>query len=266
MNQNPPFYSSLKLFWLLLYTDLTIFRRIFLGKLIDNIIYVGATVLVTAYIMPHLGIPTDYSLLIVSGLMATAGEMETFPNAVSLATDIRGNQIISYELTLPLPSWLIPLKIMCYFSFTSATIGIWVLPISKVLMGSQLDLYAIAYGKLTIIFLLANMFCGAFALFLATTIKNMAGLSHIWVRFVFPLWFFGGSQFTWKALYSASPFFAYVNLLNPYMHMTEGTRAAMLGQADFLPFWYSAATLACTTFLMAFWGAKRLRSQLDFVC
>lgn len=255
----------MRIFWLLLMTDLAIFRTIFWGKLLDNIIYVGATIAVTSYIMPYIGIPAGYTMIIVSGLVATAGEMETFPNAVSLATDLQGAQIISYDLTLPLSSWLIPIRTMLYFAFTSASIGIWVLPISKVLLGSQLDLMSIAYGKLTLIFLLANLFCGAFALFLATTIRSMASLSHIWVRFVFPLWFFGGSQFTWHALYQASPFFAYINLLNPYMHMTEGTRAAILGQENYLPFWQSAATLTVATALIAAWGALRLKKQLDFV-
>lgn len=257
--------ENLRLFWYLLLTDLIIFSRVFWGKFIDNIIYVASTILVASFIMPHLGVPQEYSLLIVSGLMATAGEMETFPNAVSLATDIRGAQIISYELTLPLPSWLIPLKIITYFAITSASIGIWVLPISKLLLWNQLDLSTIAYGKVLFIFALANMFCGAFALFLATTIKNMAGLSHIWVRFVFPLWFFGGSQFTWKALHAAFPLFAYINLLNPYMHMTEATRSAMLDSADYLPFWSSALMLTLSVILVASWGTMRLKKQLDFV-
>ena len=262
---NPSSTSRLRLFFLLLKTDMTIFRTIFWGKLLDNSIYVGATIAVTYYIMPYIGIPEDYTMIVVSGLVATAGEMETFPNAVSLATDLQGAQIISYDLTLPLPSWLIPIRTILYFSFTSATIGISVLPISKLLLGSSLDLSSIAYGKLALVFILANLFCGSFALFLATTIKNMAGLSHVWVRFVFPLWFFGGSQFTWQALYKASPLFASINLLNPYMHMTEATRAVIIGQQNFLPYWSSIAVLSIAVLFVATWGCLRLKKQLDFV-
>jgi hypothetical protein len=47
--------------------------------------------------------------------------------------------------------------------------------------------------------------------------------------------------------------------------MTKGTRAAMLGQAGYLPFERCVFMLLLLSVIIGVWGALRLKKQLDFV-
>ncbi|MBA3954934.1 hypothetical protein H0X48_06455 [Candidatus Dependentiae bacterium] len=248
----------------LLKADISVFKKEYVGKVIDTGIWVIINIVITSYILPSLGIPSSFGLLLVAGLVASAGLMEVYPNTMSLAADLKGDQTITYSLTLPLPSWLVPIKIATYFALTAASIGIWVLPLAKLLLFNQLSLAAVSWSKLALIFLLSNMFSGVFALFLGTMIKDIA-TDHTWMRFVFPLWFLGGFQFTWQALYAFSPVLAYLDLLNPFLWIMEGTRISILGQEGNLPFGLCILALVLFIFIIGYMGISRLRKKLDFV-
>jgi hypothetical protein len=252
------------IFYYLLLTDLHVFKKDFFGKVVDTAIWVVISLLVASYILPSLGVPADYGVLTLSGLLASAGLMEVYPNAMSLAADLTGQKIISYELTLPVPSWLVVVKKIIYFALTAASVSMVVLPIGKIMLFEQLDFSQVSWAKLVLIFVLTNAFNGAFALFIGTTVKNIA-TDHTWMRFVFPIWFLGGFQFSWRLLYQVSPLCAYIDLLNPYIHITEGTRAALLGQPGYLSYWFCITGIVFFTLLFTIWGIYRMKKKLDFV-
>ena len=93
----------------------------------------------------------------------------------------------------------------------------------------------------------------------------MARLENAFMRIVYPLWFLGGFQFSWKVLHDCSPTLATLNLLNPYVYSMESMRAAALGQHDYLPFWYCIGALVLFTIMFASWGIIRLKKRLDFI-
>lgn len=253
-----------KTFSYLLWAELKVFKQAYWGKVIDSAIWVSILSFISCYIQPHLGVPQSFALVTLSGLLANAGLMEIYPNAMGFATDLTGTRQISYELTLPIPSWLIILKKMIYFAITSATIGVYVLPIGKLLLGNRLDFGNIAWAKLLLVFVLTNIFGGAFAVWVASKVVRVA-TDHTWMRFVFPLWFLGGFSFTWYSFYSFSPVLACIDLINPYIYISEGIRAALLGQEGFINFWLCCFAIVCWTGCFAWWGIVRLKRQLDFV-
>ena len=85
------------------------------------------------------------------------------------------------------------------------------------------------------------------------------------MRFVYPLWFLGGFQYSWQVLYDFSPLFAYVSLLNPVLYVMEGTRAAILGQEGSLNFWLCILMLIFFTLLCGWHALKQLKRQLDYI-
>ena len=93
----------------------------------------------------------------------------------------------------------------------------------------------------------------------------MMQIGNVWMRFIFPLYVFGGFQFTWYTLYNFSPRFAVLNLFNPMLYGIEGMRGAILGQQGYLPFWYCAGALVVLTALFFVVGYRRLKKQLDFI-
>ncbi len=255
----------LPLMWKLLRTDLEIFTQTIWDKLIDLFIWIVTMVLVTTYLMPAFGLAADYTGFLVASLVVSAGLFELYASVTNLISDFEGGDITSYYLTLPMPSYLVFIEKMVYYTINTATMGILVLPISKLLAWNSLDLSKLSYGKFLLILMLSNVFYAAFTLWVTSRVKGMEQIGSVWMRFVYPLWFLGGFQYSWKVLYLFSPMLAYISLINPMIYVMEGARAAVLGQEGSLNYWVCVVMLFLFTILCTWHGLKRLRKQLDYI-
>lgn len=249
----------------LLKTDFIIFKQVFWDKLINFMIWTTCLVMVNAYLMPLFGLSKLYANFILAGICAAAGLFEVFPSTVTLITDFEGDNITSYYLTLPLRSTFVWLRLLIYYAVSSASLSIFVLPVGKLLLWDQFSLSQISITSFAIMFILANLFYGALTLWLASKVKNMTKISNVWMRFIFPMWFLGGFQFSWATLNAISPAFGYISLVNPMIYIMEGFRAAILGQAGYLPLWFCASMLAVACIVLTANSIHRLRKRLDFI-
>lgn len=255
----------LPLMWKLLQTDLEIFKQTIGDKLIDLFIWIVTMVLVTAYLMPSFGLTTEYTGFLVASLVASAGLFELYTSVTLLISDFEGNNVTSYYLTLPMPSYLIFIQKMVYYSINMAALGISVLPISKLLAWNTFDLSKLCIGKFLLIFMLTNIFYAAFTLWVTSRVKGMEQIGSVWMRFVYPLWFLGGFQYSWLVLYDFSPSLAYLSLINPMFYAMEGARAAVLGQEGSLNFWICSGMLFLFTILCTWQGIAQLKKRLDYI-
>ncbi|MFH1643868.1 MAG: hypothetical protein ABIA74_01710, partial [bacterium] len=140
-----------------------------------------------------------------------------------------------------------------------------ILPLSKLLMWNQIDLMQVNWPKLFLIYIVMSFFIGFFSLFVVSFIKGMKNIGIVTMRILFPLWFLGGSQFSWKFLYSVFPNVAYLTFLNPMIYGMEGVHAATLNANDYLSFWICVGMLILFSFIFAMFGIKRLKKRLDFI-
>lgn len=76
-------------------------------------------------------------------------------------------------------------------------------PVGKLLLLDRFDLTLISYGKLMIIYSTSNLFFGFFALWLTSVIRDMGGISGIFMRIINPLFMFGAFFYTWEKFASA---------------------------------------------------------------
>lgn len=249
----------------MLWTDFVIFRQGYKSRFVDLAIWVGIIALIMGYIMPSFGVSADYGQFQLVGLIANAGLFDTYPNVMILLTDFQTHRVIGYDLTLPIPSWLVLIKIMCNFIFKAMFLGVCAIPIGKLVLWNQFDLTKIAIIPATAMIIALNTFYGTFTLWLASVISSTAQIGKVWTRCNFPLTMLGGFYFSWHALYKASPMVAYIDLANPMIYATEGMRAAMLGQEGFLPVWQCVFALCVFSLLCALDGMRRLKKRLDFV-
>jgi len=249
----------------LLLTDLLILRSMILDKVINLLIWVVSNCLIFGYLMPAFGLTSSYSGFILAGLSASAGMFEVFPGASAMINDFEGDQVYSYYLTLPMPSWLVWMRSIVYFSIGASFMAIFVLPIGKMVLWDKVDLSHFNVGKFIVIFFLANLFFGSFTLWITSRLKNILKMQNVWMRFVFPLWFLGCYQFSWFVLYNKWAWFAYLNLLNPITYIMEGMRGAILGQEQFLPWIYCCIALIGFIGLCSWHAIKSLKKRLDFV-
>ncbi len=257
--------SHLYVFKQMLFTDMVLVRRGFKDKVINLTIWFATQLIVFAYLMPYLGFPIKYIGFFLASLAASGGLFEVFPSAVTLVADMEGDKIIEYNFTLPVPSWMVLLKMIVYYSVNAAIQMCFVLPFGLLISWGKVDITTISFVKYGLLFIATSMFYGSFTLLVASRIKSMLSIGSGWMRFVYPIWFLGCFQFSWQALYSWSPFFAYVNLLNPMVYVMEGTRAAILGQQNFLNYWLCLIMTLFFSVFYAWWSIKKLKKRLDFV-
>ncbi len=257
--------SNLRVFVELLRTDLYILKGTVLDHMLNLLIWMSSMTLVNSYLMPSFGLSTTYSSFLLAGLCASAGLFGIFPSVAAMVSDFEGDQIIAYYLTLPIPSWMIFLRLILYYALNFSLLGILVLPVGQILIWNHFTIANIAVGKFAIIFALTHLFYGAFTLWIASRVRDMTKIGNVWMRFVYPLWFLGCFQFSWAVLAKIAPNAAWINFLNPITYIMEGMRAAVLGQEGYLNFWFCAGMLSIFVLLCGWRAIALLKKRLDFV-
>jgi ABC-2 type transport system permease protein len=257
--------TYLPLMGALLRTDLEIFKQTIWGKLIDLFIWIVTMVFVTTYLMPSFGLAQAYTGFLVASLVASAGLFELYTSVTNLVSDFEGTDITSYYLTLPMPSYMVFIEKLLYYSINTAVLGLLVLPICKLLAWSSFDLSHISLVKFALIYIVTNVFYATFTLWVTSNVPGMEEIGSVWMRFVYPLWFLGGFQYSWQVLYAFSPKLAYISLINPMIYVMEGFRAAVLGQEGSLNFWLCLGMLTLFTLLCGWYGLRRLKKRLDYI-
>ena len=249
----------------LLKIDLKLFGEIFWDKVIDLFIWVTCTILIMGYVMPLLGLASDYGVFQLAGLVASAGLFEVFPSVMNLVSDFEGDRLISYELILPAPSLLIFIKIITNYALSAIILGLCVVPMGKLILWNQFDLTQINIIQFALMLIMSGIFYGVFTLWISSLCKSVSRVGNVWMRFIFPLWFLGGFQFSWNVLYKLAPKLANINLLNPMTYIMEGMRAALLGQTGYISVWFCIAALSVFIMIFSCIAIKRLKKRLDFV-
>lgn len=249
----------------LLKSEFNIFLETIHDKFIDLFIWVIVTTFVTVYLLPAFGMQASYGPFTIASMAASAGLFEQFSSATQLIGDLEGDNITSYYLTLPMPSWMVFGAYMSFYAFNSAMLSIGVLPVVKLLFWHHFDLFQLHILKYGIMFLLTSLFYGAFTLWIVGKVDSLQRIGSVWMRFIYPLWFLGAFQYSYAALKDFNPYLAYASLINPMVYIMEGTRAAILGQQGYLNFWLCAGMTIFFTIICAADGIRMIKRRLDYV-
>lgn len=257
--------ASFQVFSQLLKRDLLAFKREYLTKLFDTCCLFFTIVIVFCYFMPQEGVREGYASFFLIGAIASFGFVEIVGKVGTLMADLQGDCTLSHTLILPIRTEMVFIYIGLQWALTSALLSIFLFPFGKLLLFNGFDLSLISYPKLIYMFVTINLFFGYFALWLASVIKDVGGLTSLWLRYINPIWMFGAYFYSWQASYALSPVIGAITLINPMVYVMEGMRAATLGQAGYLPYWL------CLIMLWGFIGActwhaiNRLKKRLDCV-
>ena len=256
------FLNHARVFWQLLIRTFVIFKPEFKDKIINCLIWTVISTAVFALIMPSMGLKNFGAFTLMSGA-ASWGFFSSIKNIATTIGDLDGDKTIFYELTLPIPQWMIFAKIGLSNAIVSYIIALFVMPIGKIILWNGISLEHFSFFKFYFVIFLGCLFYGFFSLLIASITKSLYGLDNIWIRIIFPLWFLGCYQFSWQAMYSISPMLAYINLLNPLTYAMEGARAASLDPAHSLPYWNCIAALSFFTVIAAIIGIHKMKKRLD---
>jgi ABC-2 type transport system permease protein len=249
----------------LLRAKLTSIRSVLTEKIINIYIWAGCTIFVMGYLMQSFGLAKNYGPFQLAGILAVVGLFELYSNVVTLVADFEHDRTIVYYLTLPTSFATVLLSYICYYLIISMSMCFALLPLGKLMLWNQLNLASIAWGKLLLFIVVINIVWAILTLVLATYISSMNRLGIVWIRIIFPLWIFGGFQFSWMATNAVLPMLSYVMLLNPVIYATEGIRGALLGQGEYLPFWLCCVVMVLLSIVASWWAWSALKKRLDLV-
>lgn len=263
MNKN--FKFQLNLFWQLLKKDLLIFKSSYFSQVIDVTIWVVCMIVATAYVYPKMGMMQSYGAFFAFAMIISTVFWSIWDVSTAFLADLEGNRAIGYELSLPIPSYLILVNKAIFYALRAMSYSWIVLLLCKLLMWNQMDLMQVNWPKLILIYISMSVFVAFFSLFTISLINGMDKIGIVSMRILFPLWFLGGSQFSWKFLFSVFPNIAYLTFLNPLLYGMEGVHAACLNPNDYLSFWFCIGMLSFFTIVFGLIGIKRLRKRLDFI-
>jgi len=133
------------------------------------------------------------------------------------------------------------------------------------LLWGKFDLSHASWGKFIFIFITSNLFFGFFALWIASLVTSLRNISWLWCRVINPLYMFCGFFYTWKSAYELSHFVGYLHLINPLIYIVEGSKASILGQTGYLPFWNCFFILWVFIAVFGFDAVRRFKKRVDFV-
>ncbi|MCF7899721.1 ABC transporter permease, partial [Candidatus Babeliales bacterium] len=222
------FQFNFDIFKQLMLTKFTNLKSTFKDKLINFYIWAASTIFVTGYIMQAFGLSQDFGAFQLGGVLASVGLFELYTNAVTFVSDLEGDRSIDYYLTLPTSVFTVFFSYIVYYASISLIIGIILLPLAKAILLDKLVLSNIAWFKLLFFTVLINLICATATLLLSALTPAIEKLDILFVRFIFPLWYFGGFQYSWFSLNEKVPWLSYIMLINPMTYATEGMRAALL--------------------------------------
>jgi hypothetical protein len=197
-------------------------------------------------------------LIIMASFMAwTTGNI--------LVADLEGPRAISYDLTLPLPYWMVYIKNVFSVGLKAALYSICSLVVGKVVLWSSFDLSHASAIKFLLIYLIATLFFGAFTVWASVFAGTTERYSNIELRFSGPLFFVCGFTAPWVILHSIALTISHIMLASPWIYAYEGTRAALLGQGTYLNYYVCVAMLNMFMVLFTLHDIYLFKKRLDCV-
>jgi ABC-2 type transport system permease protein len=258
-------YSSFSIFYRLVCTNFYIARRELIGNIINFYIWAFCSLVVMGYIMQEFGLAHDYGCFQLATVIGTVGLFQVYGNSFRCIVDFEGDRHSSYLITLPVSPSVVWASMITSYCLMGIILSWIMLPFGKLLLWNSFSLEAVSWIKLAIILALANLFYGVFTLAVTAHVGAMSKMENVWSRFIFPMWFLGGFQFSWAAIHKLWPEFSYILLGNPIMFIMEGTRAAVLGSTDCLPWYWCCAALIAFTGAGWWYTNYKMKRLLDLV-
>lgn len=256
---------NLNTFWALFRKEMLIFKPDFSRCLVNNIFWTSTLLASFIFLKPQTGLPFEYAVFMLPVMAASLGLFDIIANTISIIADISSNRVIDQDLTLPLFQWLVFVKVALANAYRSFLPSFLVLPWGMlfIYLVKGIVFTRIHIVKTVLILVMANIFFGFLSLFAASFMTHVAQVRNIWMRVIFPMWWLGGFMYHFQTVQENTPLLALLMRLSPMMYVSEGVRAAMLGQEGFLNYWLCMGVIVVCTLIVGTIAVKRFLKRLD---
>ncbi|HSC25472.1 MAG TPA: hypothetical protein VLB80_04635 [Candidatus Babeliales bacterium] len=253
------------IFYKLVATNFYIARQQLFNQFINLCIWGFCQLVVMGYLMQSFGLASSFGAFQLATVIGTVGLFEVYGNTVKSIMDFEGDRSIGYYLTLPASSTVVLLSMVCSYALVGILLSCAMFLFNALIFSTSFNIANISCIKFAVIIVLANIFYGVFTIAVTAHVGSMAKIRNAWSRFIFPLWFMGGFQFSWASMYKLSAPLAYALLCNPIIFIMEGVRAALLGAEGCLPWEVCCIALCSFTIVLWFYAHYKMKKLLDFV-
>lgn len=261
------FYNQIRLFFMVLYHDFYCFISKSLSIYFDyGITYPLLFAFTFGYLQPQLYFGAhnaQMTSLFMSGCLLSVFLSCSYDITIDLMHDLEHLRCVDFILQFLDPRLLIIEKIVWSTAITFLLTAPF-FPLCKLFLGDLFITTETNWLALYIIIFLSSLFCSAYHQLVACIVKSNQTVTF-WVRINHILVSFGGFWIPWKTMFSFSPLFAYLIHFNPFLYITEGIRASLLGQTNFLPLYQSIIILSFLSLILTFAAIKAFKCRVDYV-
>lgn len=252
--------------WQLIKVDLLAYSSSrYLHDLIDSFFWTTTTLVVSGKLLTSFGMRPGFGIFVAAGIPATRCLFQIYSRSTAIVVDLMSNKAITYDLTLPIPTWIALSRIILSSFVRSLLLSLPALPFGLLFTWNEFTFANFSLFNYSVILILCALFCGAFGLLIASSVRTTEEISSIWNRVISPMWMLGGFQFSWITMMQKIPWLGYIVLANPFLYAMEGMRASILGPDGYLPVWLCASVLIIATILSGYFGVKKMQKNLDCV-
>lgn len=258
-------HQELILFKSLIQYRLFSVRRLVKDKIINWAIWLTGMLVVMGYLMQSFGLKDDFGVFQLAGIFAVIGIFDGWDAlCIDLLVDLENDNLFGYHVTL---ACSIPTVLLAYVaaqSVVSLGIAFFVFGLGKLILWKSFILTNISWLSFIVAIVISCIMSAIVALWINTFFRTSEQIGNLWQRAIWPLWFFGGFQFSFGATLAKWPLFAYVMLISPITYATEGVRRAMLG-GNYLSTWLCIGVMIVFSVVLFFDCIRRYRRWLDLV-
>lgn len=256
-------------FWIflaLLRRDLLVLKSKMFDLLLDSFVVLATELLILGKLYPLLGMPDEYiaPLFIGSSIGFILLDLGySFAMQYTYSVPYTGYSEIEYHLTLPLPKWLVFIEYIVYFVIESLVVTVPLIALGVLLIPSIAEQIVGSWLLFALFYILAVAFFGIFFLASSFWYSPEWFKNNMWARRLNILLCFSSLFYPWKQVAVLMPWMGHLLLFNPLTYITEGMRAALLTDTDYLSL-YICVPMTLAFILIDCWRLQRgIYKRLD---
>src|SRR2546428_1564465 len=227
--------SPARVFAAILLRDVTVARRELPYFLVRTTLQPILFVIVFGFLLPKMGlIQRGYTTMMLPGIVALSLTLSAIQSvALPMMADFGYTKEIEDRLLAPIPTPLVAVEKIVSGTLQGIVAAIFVLPISRLIMGPIPGLTFAHLPMLLLVTILSGFAFSAMGLFLGTAIAPQQ-IGLMFSVILAPMIMFGCTYYPWTGLQHI-PAMNYAVLINPLVYVSEGLRAALTPSIPHMP-------------------------------
>jgi hypothetical protein len=236
-----------------------------LDKLINWAIWTTGMLVVMGYLMQSFGLSEDFGVFQLAGIFAVIGIFEGWETlCIDLLVDMDNDNLFGYHATLACSFSTVLLAYIAVQTVVGVALCVYVFCLGKLILWNSFTFSQVSWLALIVAVVVSCIMSAILALWFDSFVRTAEKLGNMWQRMIWPMWFFGGFQFSFAATLAKWPLFAYLMLVSPITYATEGVRRALLG-GNYLNTWLCIGAMIVISVVLFFDCVRRYKRWLDLI-